>query len=52
MIAIPQSRTDRIGNPGHQDDAHFNNRSHLAKYLHLNPGAGLSEEKLISYLGI
>ena len=37
---------------GHKEDGHFNNRSHLAKYLHIIPGAGLSKEKLVSRLGV
>jgi ABC-2 type transport system ATP-binding protein len=38
--------------PGNHEDAHFNNRSHLAKYLYIFPGAGLSKEKLVTRLGV
>ena len=34
---------------GHQEDAHFNNRSHLAKYLHIIPGACLSKKTCQSF---
>ena len=33
-------------------DAHFNNRIHLAKHLHFNPGASLRNEQIVSHLGV